>query len=219
MSIFYFNQFIQVMRRSSLLIKLSVLSILLLALAGCITPPQTADEDRVEPAIGTNLSEKYKNRNNPTGPKDRKVTEAYVSYIVKNYSISKKGARRIVEAVTAESKTYKVDKSLITAVIAIESRFNPYALSKSNAEGLMQIIPRWHPEKMAKIGGEEQIVETRHNIAAGTLALKECLVKHNQNVALALQQYNGSLFDTKRKYSNKVLAEKRRIDQWVATIN
>lgn len=187
----------------------------MLILAGCVTSPQVSEHEDARPIASTAYTD-------DTAPayrgsaKDRKMAEAYISYIVKHYSISKKGARIIIDAVMTESRKHRMDKSLITAVIAVESRFNPYALSKSNAEGLMQIIPRWHPDKMAKIGGEERVIDTRRNIAAGTLALKEYMARHNQNVTLALQQYNGSLTDPKRKYSNKVLAEKRRIDHWVA---
>lgn len=180
-----------------------------------MTPPQSNEQDEDEVVAKAIASENFKKQSKPVSARDRKISAAYVSYISKHYSISRKGARRIVEAVMAESKRSQVDKSLITAVIAVESRFHPYALSRGNAEGLMQIIPRWHPDKMARIGGEEHIVDTRHNIATGTLALKEYLNRHNQNVALALQQYNGSLNDPKRRYSNRVLAEKRRIDQWV----
>lgn len=178
-----------------------------------MTPPQVGeqeDSDGISNVIASSGNRRH------GGPKERKTADAYVSYIVKHYSISRKGARRIVDAVMAESKTHRVDKSLITAVIAVESRFHPYAASKSNAEGLMQVVPRWHPEKMARIGGEEQIVDTRRNIAVGTLTLKECLAKHNHDVTLALQQYNGSLGDSRRRYSKKVLAEKSRIDRWVA---
>ena len=185
-----------------------------LILAGCATSPQTNSQEETSPSASARFPDDSSTHFRGSA-KDRKVADAYISYIVKHYSISKKGARIIIDAVMTESQKHRIDRSLITAVIAVESRFNPYALSRSNAEGLMQIIPRWHPDKMAKIGGDERIVDTKRNIAAGTLALKEYLNKHNQNVALALQQYNGSLGDPKRKYSSKVLAEKRRIDHWV----
>lgn len=198
------------MQRILMICKLMLLSVLLLSLSGCISLSQTGEREDGEAAI---RASDYKTA---ISPKDRRMAEAYVSYIVKHYSISRKGARRIVEAVMAESQKHKVDRSLITAVIAVESRFHPYALSKGNAEGLMQVIPRWHPEKMARIGGEEKIVDTRGNICAGTMTLKEYLVRHDHNVELALQQYNGSLNDRGRRYSRRVLAEKNRIDRWLA---
>lgn len=149
--------------------------------------------------------------------KESKVQHALVGYISTNYLISEKGAAKIVEATIEASKSKKVEPSLITAIIAIESRFNPYAKSKGNAEGLMQVIPYWHPEKMKAIGGTKNIIETRENIIAGTSTVKEYLTKFNNNKVVALQQYAGALDDKHKRYSNLVLSEKSKIDQWLAS--
>lgn len=147
--------------------------------------------------------------------KEKSIHKAIVSYIATNYLISEKGATKIVSAVIEAGNKSKVDFSLITAIIAIESRFNPYAKSVANAEGLMQVIAKWHPEKMKSIGGTQNIIETRENILAGSATIKDFLNQYNNNKILALQQYNGSLNDPNRKYSNMVLKEQYRIEQWI----
>lgn len=147
--------------------------------------------------------------------KEKAIHKAIVSYIATNYLISEKGAAKIVSAVIEAGNKSKVDFSLITAIIAIESRFNPYAKSVANAEGLMQVIAKWHPEKMKSIGGTQNIIETRENILAGSATIKDFLNQYNNNKILALQQYNGSLNDPNRKYSNLVLKEQYRIEQWI----
>jgi hypothetical protein len=148
--------------------------------------------------------------------KDELMQKALVSYIASHYLISERGASKIVAASIEAGKAKKIEVSLITAIIAIESKFNPYAKSTGKAEGLMQVIPYWHPEKMKAIGGTQNIIETRENIFAGSATIKEYLVKFNNDKVLALQQYNGTLNDSRRKYSNLVLNEKRRIDQWLS---
>lgn len=158
--------------------------------------------------------ELFSSATTPLAKEDR-IQKALISYISSHYLISEKGAAKIVSATIEAGKAKQLEFSFITAIIAIESKFNPYAKSSANAEGLMQVIPRWHPEKMQAIGGSKNIIETRENILAGASTIKEYLTIHNNNEVLALQQYNGSLSDKRRKYSNSVLNEKHKIDNWI----
>lgn len=153
----------------------------------------------------------------PPPTKEDRMRSALIGYITSHYLISEKGADKIIQATIEASKLKGIEPSLVIAIIAIESGFNPYAKSKGNAEGLMQVIPYWHPEKMQSIGGTKNIIETRANIMAGTSTIKEYLNKFKDNKILALQQYAGALDDKKRKYSNAVLSEKRKIDSWISS--
>ena len=76
------------------------------------------------------------------------------------------------------AKTYQVDESLVYSVIRTESSFNPYAVSSSNAYGLMQIIPssagRDVFERVKKIPGQpskEWLFDPDNNIDTGTAYL------------------------------------------------
>jgi soluble lytic murein transglycosylase-like protein len=90
------------------------------------------------------------------------------------------------DLVEAAAKRYNVDADLISSVIAVESSFDPKAVSRKNARGLMQLLP----ETAARLGVQD-IFDPRENIDAGTRYLRELLQQYNNDVALALAAYNA----------------------------
>lgn len=91
--------------------------------------------------------------------------------------------RELVEAAAA---LYKVDADLITSVIAVESNFDPKAVSPKNARGLMQLLP----ETAARLG-VKNVFDPRENIDGGTRYLRDLLQLYNNDLALALAAYNA----------------------------
>lgn len=90
------------------------------------------------------------------------------------------------ELVNAASVKYGVDPDLISSVIAVESNFDPKAVSRKNACGLMQLLP----ETAGRLG-VKNIFDPQENIEAGTRYLKELLQKYNYDLALTLAAYNA----------------------------
>ena len=90
------------------------------------------------------------------------------------------------EIVMAAAARYRVDADLILSVIAAESNFDPKAVSKKNARGLMQLLP-----ETASRFGVQNIFDPQENIDAGTHYLRDLLQRYNNDLALALAAYNA----------------------------
>jgi soluble lytic murein transglycosylase-like protein len=90
------------------------------------------------------------------------------------------------DLVEAAAKRYNVDADLITSVIAVESNFDPKAVSRKNARGLMQLLP----ETAARLG-VQNIFDPKENIEAGTHYLHDLLQKYDNDLVLTLAAYNA----------------------------
>jgi soluble lytic murein transglycosylase-like protein len=135
-------------------------------------------------------------------------------FVAKRYRVSQDVTLDWVKFAHEAGHTLSLDPLLIIAVIAIESRFNPIAESDVGAKGLMQVIPKYHTEKLEEFGGEHAVFDPRTNILVGSRILKEYL-RRTGNLSIALQMYAGALNDGEDTYTVKVMNEKQRLQQAV----
>lgn len=142
---------------------------------------------------------------------------ALAEFLAKRYRVSQEVTLEFVKIAHAEATLYRLDPLLVMAMIAIESRYNPIAESVAGAKGLMQIIPKFHADKLAEFGGEKAVFDPESNIRVGTRILREYLTRTG-NLGIALQMYAGALDDNNDTYTNKVLSEKQRLQQVVAAL-
>jgi len=81
---------------------------------------------------------------------------------------------------------YRLDPSLIRAVMRVESAFDPQALSPVGAQGLMQLMP-----EVAEELGVKDVFDPRENVFGGAKYLRWLLDRHHGQVDLALASYNA----------------------------
>lgn len=90
------------------------------------------------------------------------------------------------DLIRAAAKRHSVDADLITSVIAAESNFDPKAISRRDARGLMQLLP----ETATRLG-VKNIFDPQENIDAGTHYLSDLLQLYKNDLALTLAAYNA----------------------------
>lgn len=146
------------------------------------------------------------------------AAERLASFVARHYRVARESARDMVRTAFHEGRRNGVDPLLILAVIAVESRFNPIAESEQGAVGLMQIVPRFHMDKVntgIDVGVDAaglSFLPPRANIAIGARILKDS-IRRGGGEAAGLQLYNGSFDDESRAYANRVQVERRRLEE------
>lgn len=118
----------------------------------------------------------------------------------------------VAEAYEIGLKT-KLDPTLILAVMAIESGFNPFAQSPVGAQGLMQVMTRIHSDKYSLFGGKLAAFDPVSNLRVGVKVLQECIARAG-SLEAGLRYYVGAAnLDDDGGYADKVLAEHQRLRQ------
>ena len=137
-------------------------------------------------------------------------------WLSRRYHVAPEPVSRLVkEAWTVGART-GLDPTLILAIIAIESSFNPFAQSPVGAQGLMQVMTQVHDDKYEAFGGNHAAFDPVTNLRVGVQVLKECIARAG-GLEAGLRHYVGAanLADD-GGYAGKVLAEQEHLRQ-VAT--
>ncbi len=133
------------------------------------------------------------------------------AWISKRYRVAGDATNMLVSAAYLTAKEINLDPLLILAVMAIESRFNPFAESPVGAQGLMQVMSKVHHDKFAEMGGTQAALNPVANIRVGSLILKE-YVARGGSIEAGLKRYVGAAeMDSDAGYGAKVLGEYDRL--------
>jgi soluble lytic murein transglycosylase-like protein len=114
--------------------------------------------------------------------------------------------RRYSSIIERASHDHGVDVALVHAVISAESGYNPGAISRAGARGLMQLMP-----DTARRFGVQDVMDPAQNIHAGVKYLSQLLTMFNGNLELTLAAYNAG--------ENAVIRNGNRVPQYAETVN
>jgi hypothetical protein len=137
---------------------------------------------------------------------------AVLDHVTRRYRVSPEALLPIFRAAQSSARDRRLDPLLIVAVIGIESGFNPFSESAMGALGLMQVMPRFHQDKLPPGAEKSHFLDPITNVRIGSHVLQES-IDRNGGLIAGLQQFGGAINDEGQAYANKVLAEKERLEQ------
>ena len=176
-------------------------------------------QERQEAAAGPVVEEEAEvveltavERATAANPKELPSRQAAVAYwLSKKYGVAPEPLSVLVSQAFEIGQKAKLDPTLILAVMAIESRFNPFAQSPVGAQGLMQVMTKIHSDKYQNFGGGFAAFDPVTNLRVGVKVLQECITRAG-SVEGGLKHYVGAanLADD-GGYASKVMAEHARL--------
>ncbi|MEN9712072.1 MAG: hypothetical protein RLY90_333 [Pseudomonadota bacterium] len=149
-----------------------------------------------------------------TDPRDLPKQQSNLAYwISRKYRVAPEPVSALVSEAYDIGPRNDIDPTLILAVMAIESGFNPFAQSHVGAQGLMQVMTHVHEDKYEGFGGAFAAFDPVANLRVGVNVLKDC-INRGGGVEGGLKLYvgAGNLKDD-GGYAGKVMAEYSRLQQ------
>jgi len=179
---------------------LTILS--MLALLANIAAANPAVRDTADPELRRLLADAIESSDSFNDRFDAEVWLFDMSGRMQNSVPDKEFRLDLLRNIHREATRVELPPELVIAVIEIESHFDTFAISRSGAQGLMQVMPFW----LNEIGHpQDNLVDMNTNLRMGCTILKYYMDMEKNNLRGALARYNGSYGDIKHTYSNKVL--------------
>ncbi len=176
---------------------------------------QARHEARAEPAdaLAAELSEPDAiARATASDPKALSRQQAAVAHwLSQRYRVAPEPVSRLVQEAWSVGQKAGLDPTLILAIMAIESSFNPFAQSAVGAQGLMQVMTKVHNDKYVAFGGNHAAFDPITNLRVGVQVLKECIARAG-SLEDGLRYYVGAGNQAEDGgYAAKVLSEQNSL--------
>jgi soluble lytic murein transglycosylase-like protein len=141
-------------------------------------------------------------------PRDLSRAQASVAlWLSRRYHVAPEPVSRLVQEAWTVGALVNLDPTLILAVMAVESSFNPFAQSPVGAQGLMQVMTKLHDDKYEAFGGSHAAFDPVTNLRVGVQVLKECIARTG-SLEAGLRSYVGAANSGEDGgYAAKVLAQ------------
>lgn len=160
----------------------------------------------------TDLSPTAIERTTAASPHELPRQQAAVAYwLSRKYRVAAEPLSVLVSEAYEIGARTQLDPTLILAIMAVESSFNPFAQSHVGAQGLMQVMTRVHGDKYESAGGVLTAFDPVTNMRVGVKVLQDC-IRRAGSVEAGLRHYVGAAnLPTDGGYAAKVLAERDRL--------
>lgn len=136
---------------------------------------------------------------------------AVAQWISRRYKVAPEPIARLVQEAWTIGQRAAIEPTLILAVMAVESSFNPFAQSPVGAQGLMQVMTRVHDDKYEAFGGKHAAFDPVTNLRVGVQVLKECIQRAG-GLSEGLRSYVGAAgLESDGGYVGRVLAEHQHL--------
>ena len=112
-------------------------------------------------------------------------------WLARRYHVAPEPVSRLVQEAWSVGQKAGLDPTLILAIMAVESSFNPFAQSAVGAQGLMQVMTKVHNEKYQAFGGNHAAFDPVTNLRVGAQVLKECIARAG-SIDGGLRSYVGA---------------------------
>lgn len=148
-----------------------------------------------------------------SSPGDLPKAQAQITHwLARKYRVAPEPLSVLVGEAFSLGQKVKLDPTLILAVMAVESGFNPFSQSPFGAQGLMQVITRVHADKYEDFGGVMAAFDPVSNLRVGVQVLLECIRKGG-SIEAGLALYVGAANAGAGDYVTKVMAEHVRLKE------
>lgn len=176
---------------------------------------QARQDARTDPAelVAAQLAEPSAiTRATAANPKELTRQQAAVAHwISRRYRVAPEPISRLVKEAWVVGDRVGLDPTLILAIMAVESSFNPFAQSPVGAQGLMQVMTHIHDDKYVAFGGNHAAFDPVTNLRVGAQVLKECIGRAG-SVEAGLRYYVGAAnLPDDGGYANKVFGEQANL--------
>ena len=164
--------------------------------------------------LGMPVEPEASERATAANPRDLPKEQAAVAFwLSKTYRVATEPLSVLVAEAYDIGARAKIDPTLILAIMAIESSFNPFAQSSVGAQGLMQVMTKVHTDKYENFGGHFAAFDPVTNLRVGVKVLQECIARAG-SVEGGLRYYVGAAnLPDDGGYAAKVMAEHFRLRQ------
>jgi soluble lytic murein transglycosylase-like protein len=167
---------------------------------------------RQEAAIGMPIQLDAIERATAADPHGLPKQQAAVAFwLSKKYRVAPEPVSALVAEAFEIGEHNRLDPTLILAVMAVESGFNPFAQSPVGAQGLMQVMTGIHKDKYENFGGNLAAFDPVTNLRVGVKVLQECIQRAG-SIEAGLRFYVGAAnTGDDGGYAEKVMAEHARL--------